>query len=67
MTDLIVLGLIVVYLGGIWKFWTGYRYTAFSRRLPTRLLLSYLWPILLIANPSYRKNFRKALKGSKND
>jgi hypothetical protein len=67
MTDLIALILIGIYLGGIWKFWTGYRYTTFSRRLPTRLVLSYLWPILLMANGSYRRNFTKALKGTRDD
>lgn len=63
MIDLLVLALLGVYLGGIWKFWRGYYQTTFSRRLPTRMMLSYLWPVLLIVNPSYRRNFRKALKG----
>ena len=65
MADLIALIIIGIYLGGIWKFWTGYRQTTFSRRLPTRLILSYFWPILLMTNGSYRQNFRKALKGKK--
>ncbi len=63
MADLLILGLIVVYIGGSWKFWTGYEQTNFSRRLPTRLLLTSLWPVLILSNSSYRRNFRKALKG----
>jgi hypothetical protein len=63
MTKLIGLVLILVYLWGIWKFWQGYPRTNFSPSLSNRLALSLLWPVLLIANASYRQNFRKALKG----
>ncbi|WP_041237950.1 hypothetical protein [Gloeothece citriformis] len=63
MIKLIGLLVLVVYLGGIWKFSTGYRNTNFNRSLPTRLMLSILWPVLLVINPSYRQNFQKALKG----
>lgn len=45
-----------------WKFWTGFNRTNFTGN---KLLLSLLWPALLIANKSYRQNFRKALKGSR--
>ena len=55
--------LLVIYLWGIWKFWRGYKQTNFSPSLSNRLALSLLWPVLLIANQSYRQNFRKALKG----
>lgn len=48
------------YLFGAWKFWTGFRRTNFSEG---RLLLTVLWPVLVIANKSYRQNFNKALKG----
>jgi hypothetical protein len=50
---------VVVYVGGIWKFWTGFRRTNFSQG---KLYLSLLWPVLL-ASKSYRQNFTKALKG----
>jgi hypothetical protein len=50
---------LIIYGGGIWKFWTGFRRTNFSEG---RLPLSLLWPILLF-NKSYRQNFTKALKG----
>jgi hypothetical protein len=62
-----LLGFIVfaAYLFGIWKFWRGYSRTNFSRSLPTRITLSLLWPALLVINPAYRQNFRKALKGGK--
>ncbi|MCG6137501.1 MULTISPECIES: hypothetical protein [Nostocaceae] len=63
MTNFIVFGLLVVYVGGIWKFWSGFERTNFSQSLPNRLGLSLLWPALFIANKSYRRNFRKALKG----
>ncbi|WP_339458747.1 hypothetical protein [Nodularia spumigena] len=63
MIKLIVFGLIVVYVGGVWKLWSGFDRTNFSQTLPNRLGLSLLWPALFIANKSYRRNFRKALKG----
>ena len=55
--------LLVVYIGGIWKFLSGYRRTNFSASLPGRIGLAVLWPVLLIGNKSYRRNFNKALKG----
>jgi hypothetical protein len=63
MLQLLGIGLFVVYLVGALKFWKGYYNTNFNRSLPTRIALSFLWPILAAANPAYRKNFRKALKG----
>jgi hypothetical protein len=63
MGSLIGLVLFVVYAGGIYKFWSGFERTNFQRSLPNRLGLSLLWPALLIVNKSYRRNFRKALKG----
>ena len=63
MSGLISFALIVVYVGGAWKFWNGFERTNFSRSLPNRLSLSLLWPALLIGNKSYRHNFRNALKG----
>jgi hypothetical protein len=55
--------LLVVYGGGIWKFWSGFNKTNFNSNLPGRVALAVLWPALLIGNKSYRRNFRKALKG----
>jgi hypothetical protein len=63
MTQLIVFGLIVVYAGGVWKFWNGFGRTNFTPTLINRVGLTLLWPALFIANPSYRRNFQKALKG----
>ncbi|WGV28836.1 hypothetical protein [Halotia branconii] len=63
MGSLITFGLIVVYIGGVWKFWTGFRRTNFTPSISNRLGLSLLWPALFISNKSYRQNFRKALKG----
>lgn len=55
--------LLAAYFGGIWKFWTGYKKTNFNAGLPGKLGLSFLWPVLLVTNKSYRQNFQKALKG----
>ena len=61
--NLIGLVLLIGYLWGIWAFWRGFERTNFNPSLPNRLTLSLLWPVLLIANRSYRQNFQKALKG----
>ena len=63
MGSFILFTLIVVYVGGIWKFWNGFSRTNFSQSLPNRIGLSLLWPALFVTNESYRRNFRKALKG----
>ncbi len=49
-----------VYTWGAAKFWSGFRRTNFTAN---RLMLTALWPALVIANRSYRQNFQKALKG----
>ncbi|NBO32166.1 MAG: hypothetical protein EBV05_11400 [Cyanobacteria bacterium WB6_1B_304] len=60
MTSPILVVLVVVYIGGIYKFLNGFNRTNFtSGRLP----LALFWPVLLIVNKSYRQNFNKALKG----
>ncbi|MFO5492770.1 MAG: hypothetical protein ACLBM1_05005 [Cuspidothrix sp.] len=64
MVRLLFVGLIVVYIGGMWKFWNGFRRTNFNQTLPNRIILTLLWPALFLVNPSYRRNFQKALKGS---
>lgn len=63
MAHLVGFVLLVVYVGGIWKFLSGYRRTNFNSGLPGRVTLALLWPVLLISNKSYRRNFQKALKG----
>jgi hypothetical protein len=60
MMNLLIVVLAVVYAGGIWKFLSGFHRTNFSGG---RIYLSLLWPVLLVANKSYRQNFTKALKG----
>lgn len=59
MSGLVWLLLTVIYLGGGWRFWSGFRQTNFTSN---RLILTLLWPVML-ANKSYRQNFTKALKG----
>lgn len=64
MGHLIAIGILTVYLLGIWRFWRGFRNTNFNSRLPNKLKLSLLWPVLLVFNKSYRHNFQKAIKDS---
>ena len=59
MSSLLIFAAIVVYAGGIWKFWTGFDRTNFSQG---KLYLSLLWPVFLVSK-SYRQNFSRALKG----
>ena len=59
MSSLLVFAAIVVYAGGIWKFWTGFDRTNFSQG---KLYLALLWPVFLVSK-SYRQNFSRALKG----
>lgn len=63
MKSLILIGVFVVYLVGAYKFWNGFERTNFQRNLPYRVGLSLLWPALFAINKSFRRNFRKALKG----
>jgi hypothetical protein len=55
--------LVVAYAVGVWKFLSGYHRTNFNPSLPEKVALALLWPVLLAGNKSYRRNFRKALKG----
>jgi hypothetical protein len=63
MLKLIGIVVFIGYFWGMWKFWRGFKRTNFNPSLPNRLILSVLWPALLIGNKTYRKNFQKALKG----
>ena len=58
-----ILGVILlgIYGVGVWKFWSGFNRTNFTSR---KLSLTLLWPVFLIGNANYRKNFTKAIKGS---
>lgn len=60
MEVLVAIALGAVYVGGLWKFWSGFNRTNFSQG---RIYLGLLWPVLVF-NKSYRRNFTKALKGS---
>ncbi|HIK31471.1 MAG TPA: hypothetical protein IGS17_09670 [Oscillatoriales cyanobacterium M59_W2019_021] len=55
----------IMYVGGVWKFWRGFHRTSFEKSFGNQFTLSLLWPVLLIANKSYRRNFTKALKGGR--
>lgn len=63
MSKILLFALIGIYGYGVWRFWTGFAQTSFSPNLPNKLILSLLWPALIVANKSYRQNFTKALKG----
>ncbi len=43
MGSLMTFALVVVYVGGVWKFWNGFNRTNFSRSLSSRLSLTLLW------------------------
>jgi hypothetical protein len=60
---LLYIGLTVVYLGGAWVFWKGFKRTNFSGGLGTRIGFAILWPVLFVANSSFRRNFQKTLRG----
>ncbi|MBD1851321.1 hypothetical protein [Leptolyngbya sp. FACHB-711] len=60
MLNVLVFLAIGVYVGGVIKFWRGFHRTNFSSG---RLYLALLWPLLILGNPSYRQNFRRALRG----
>jgi hypothetical protein len=63
MIKLVGVVVVIGYFWGAWKFWKGFHRTNFNRSLPNRITLALLWPVLFVANPSYRSNFQKALKG----
>ncbi|MEL7034475.1 MAG: hypothetical protein AAFO04_02475 [Cyanobacteria bacterium J06592_8] len=65
MSWLITIVVVAIYAGGVWKFWNGFERTNFAKSFENRLYLSLLWPVLFVSNQSYRKNFTKALKGSR--
>jgi cell shape-determining protein MreD len=54
----IVLVLVYYHFGA--RFWSGFRQTNFTSG---RILLTLFWPACFVINPSYRRNFRKALRG----
>ncbi len=60
---LLGLVVVVVYVGGVWKFWQGFERTNFQRSFGNRVVLALLWPALVVVNKAYRQNFQKALKG----
>jgi hypothetical protein len=53
--------LLVVYIVGAVKFLQGVDKTNFTQN---RVPLALLWPVLIVANENYRRNFTKALKGN---
>jgi hypothetical protein len=52
---------LVIYIVGAVKFLQGVDKTNFTQN---RIPLALLWPVLIVANENYRRNFTKALKGN---
>jgi hypothetical protein len=61
--NFVVIGLVGAYGFGVWKFWRNFNQTHYQRTLPTKILLSLLWPVCYVVNGTYRQNFNRALKG----
>lgn len=59
MVKLLLFVAIVVYVGGVWKFWRGFHRTNFTQG---RVYLALFWPVFMLSG-SYRQNFNRALKG----
>lgn len=59
MVKLLLIAALIIYVGGVWKFWTGFHRTQFSQG---RFHLALLWPIFMFSR-SYRQNFQRALRG----
>lgn len=60
MGKLLIIGLLIIYGVGAWRFWQGFHRTNFNQG---RLGLTVLWPVYLLVNKSFRENFNRALKG----
>ena len=60
MPTLVAIIALAFYGAGAWKFWTGFNRTDFSSG---KAYLTLLWPVFMIGNKAYRRNFNKALKG----
>lgn len=60
MGTIIGLVLVILYLTGSWKFWSGFARTDYVH---SRFLLTILWPVMM-TNKTYRQNFARALKGN---
>lgn len=63
METIIIVLLVGGYGFGGWKFWRGFRRTNFEQSMGNRIRLALLWPALFVANSSYRRNFKRALRG----
>jgi hypothetical protein len=60
MPTLIILLGLGLYGYGAFRFWGGFHRTTFSEG---KFFLTLLWPVFWLANPAYRQNFAKALRG----
>jgi len=52
---------LIIYIVGAVKFLQGVSKTSFTQN---QIPLALLWPVLLVVNENYRRNFTKALKGN---
>uniref|UniRef100_A0A061SDJ9 Uncharacterized protein n=1 Tax=Tetraselmis sp. GSL018 TaxID=582737 RepID=A0A061SDJ9_9CHLO len=51
----------LLYFAAAVRFWAGYKATSFSNTLQTKVMLTALWPVLVVTSPKFRENFKKAL------
>ena len=51
----------LAYFIGAVKFASGFSRTSYSNNLATKITLAALWPALYAVNPSFRKNFKRAM------
>ncbi|BBN10112.1 hypothetical protein MPTK1_5g01120 [Marchantia polymorpha subsp. ruderalis] len=53
--------LMIIYLAGASRFWSGFNRTTYTNATPTKVALTALWPALYVASKAYRANFKKAV------
>ncbi|KAJ7536977.1 hypothetical protein O6H91_12G090900 [Diphasiastrum complanatum] len=54
--------LVIIYLAGAIRFWSGFIRTTYSSTTVAKVGLTALWPVLFLLSKEYRKNFKKAIQ-----
>ncbi|OBQ08878.1 MAG: hypothetical protein AN482_12520 [Anabaena sp. LE011-02] len=54
---------LMVYVGYAWKFWHGFRWTTYEKTVSNQIKLTLLWPVLLVVNRRFSRNFKRAKRG----
>ena len=50
----------IAYAFGCLRFASGFRRASYNDNVPTKVILSALWPIAFAVSASFRKNFKRA-------